>query len=111
IASITDLNTRETRIYGVGEELLGATILSIERIRDDKDESGGSKAVAIVCNNGIKEYVDFEPGDGSSAPTNLGVAPLHPVSAAIDNEGGGAAGGPPMDGIKKVTENRYEIKR
>src|SRR5574341_1449908 len=33
IASITDLVTRDTRIYGIGEPVLGAQLLSVERIR------------------------------------------------------------------------------
>ena len=61
IASITALATRDTRIYGIGDPVLGAQLLSVERIRDERDSTGqGFKVVAILCNNGQKEYVDFE---------------------------------------------------
>jgi general secretion pathway protein C len=103
IASILDLNSRETRVYGVGEAILGAAVLSIERLRDDRDATGtGFKVVAIVCNDGRKEYVDFEPGDGSS--TSL-VAHA-PVAAAPVEADQSAA-----DGVKKLADNRYEVKR
>ncbi len=106
VASITDLTTRETRVYGIGDAVLGATLLSVERMRDDRDTAGsGFKVVAIFCNNGQKEYLDFEGGDASSPVTqNLGVFP----------PGAPAEGGPsavPQDGIRKVSDNRYEIKK
>jgi general secretion pathway protein C len=107
IASIIDLNTRETRVYGVGDALMGAQILSIERLRDDKDATGtGFKVVAILCNDGRKEYVDFEPGDGSAAARP-------PVVAAAPRPGGEAPDADPAaaDAVKKVDANKYEIKR
>ena len=102
LASITDLNARDTRVYGVGDQILGAQIISIERIRDDADGTGaGSKVVAIVCNGGRKEYVDFT-GDGSAAP------PPSPAPGAAAPPAGGA---PPSDAVKKVADNRYEVKK
>jgi general secretion pathway protein C len=109
IASITDLNTRETRVYGVGDVLMGARIISIERLRDEKDATGaGFKVVAIVCNGGQKEYVDFEPGDGTGAPAP--VAAATPVGPPAEAE---PAGGTPnaAEGVKKLADNRYEVKR
>ncbi|HET9595604.1 MAG TPA: type II secretion system protein GspC [Anaeromyxobacteraceae bacterium] len=108
IASIIDLNTRETRVYGVGDALMGAQVLSVERLRDDKDATGtGFKVVAIVCNDGRKEFVDFEPGDGSSAARA-------PVMAAVAPRPGGEApeaDAAAADGVKKLENNKYEIKR
>lgn len=104
IASITDLASRDTRIYGIGDAVLGAPLLSVERIRDERDAtSQGFKVVAIVCNNGQKEYLDFESGDGAtlaSAP-NLGV--YNPA---------GPTGPPPtpVDGVKQLGDNRYEVQ-
>src|SRR5574341_309538 len=50
IASITDLASRDTRVYGIGDLVLGATLLSVERIRDERDATGqGLKVAAIVC--------------------------------------------------------------
>jgi general secretion pathway protein C len=106
IASITDLSSRETRIYGVGDQLLGAKLLGVERIRDERDATGsGFKVAAVLCNNGSKEYLDFDSESGSTPTTNLGVFNPGPGSA------GGPGGGAPMDGVKKVTDNRYEIQR
>jgi len=113
IASIIDLNTRETRIYGIGDLLQGAQLISIERLRDEKDGTGvGFKVVAILCNSGKKEYVDFEPGDGSGpapgAPllaTRTAAAPG--LAEDVDQQGAGGGG----DGVKKLADNRYEVKK
>ena len=107
IASITDLNTRETRVYGVGDSLLGATLLSVERLRDDRDTTGrGSKVAAIVCNAGQKEYVDFE-GESAGAPPP---PPRPMVRGAEEAEPGGGASST-ADGVKKLADNRYEVKK
>jgi len=99
-AVVTDTATRETRTYGIGEKLLGATLLSVERLRDDQDATGrGFKVVAIVCNDGQKQYVDF--GTGGASP-NVGVAALPPPPGAPRRD---------ADGIRKVGDNRYEVKK
>ena len=106
IASVVDLSTRETRIYGVGDALLGASVLSIERLRDENDATGvGFKVVAIVCNSGKKEYLDFEPGDGAAAPQAAHAGPVPPAPA------GSAPAAPPTDGVTKLADNRYEVKK
>jgi general secretion pathway protein C len=105
IASIEDLNTRETRIYGIGDRVLGASLLSVERLRDDNDATGvGFKVVAIVCNAGKKEFIDFEAEGSAVTPQVARTAPF-PTPA----ERGPAA--PSPDGVKKITDNRYEVKR
>ena len=107
IASIVDLNTRETHIYGVGDRVLGASVLSIERLRDEKDATGvGFKVVAIVCNSGKKEYVDFEPGDGSGAAPQAARGVAAPPAGAEP-----APAGPSPDGVKKLADNRYDVQR
>jgi general secretion pathway protein C len=103
IASITDLATRDTRIYGIGDPVLGAALLSVERIRDERDATGqGFKVVAILCNNGQKEYVDFEAGEGAvlASGPNLGVYPTAPAPAP----------GAPLEGVKQLGDNRYEVQ-
>jgi len=104
IASVTDLTTRDTRIYGIGDPVLGAPLLSVERIRDERDATGqGFKVVAIVCNNGQKEYVDFEAGEGAilaSAPS-LGI--FNPAGPAPPP-------GAPAEGVRQLGDNRYEIQ-
>jgi general secretion pathway protein C len=109
IASITDLNTRETRVYGVGDIVLGTRIMSIERLRDERDATGaGFKVVAIVCNDGRKEYVDFEPGDGSAAaPAVASYTPRQGAAPPADEEAAAAAG----DAVKKLDANKYEVKK
>ena len=108
VAVIVDKGTGQTSTYGVGDEIQGAKLLSVERIRDDQDPSGRAfRVAAIVCHDGRKEFVDFGTGGGGaivpvSAP-NVGVAPVPPPS--------GAASGPPPDGIKKIADNKYDVKK
>jgi general secretion pathway protein C len=109
IASITDLNTRETRIYGVGDAIGAARVLSIERLRDDRDATGVAfKVAAIVCNDGRKEYVDFEQGDGAQA-----VAPIATAMPIVRAGTGAPAGGDEdaSKNVKKVADNKYEVER
>jgi general secretion pathway protein C len=104
IASIIDLNTRETSIYGIGDRVLGADVVSIERLRDEEDATGPVfKVVAVVCNNGTKEFIDFE-GDGSSASPS-------PMPRAAPAMAQAAPAGPGADGVQKVADNRYEVKK
>jgi general secretion pathway protein C len=105
LATVTDLGTRENRILGVGDDVQGARLLAVERVRDERDATGnGFKVVAVLCNAGTKEYVDFEPGAGGTVepPSSLGVASL-PRPAA--------PGGPPAEGITKVSDHSYQIAR
>jgi general secretion pathway protein C len=107
LATITDLATRETHVLGVGDELGAVRLLAVERVRDDRDATGnGFRVVALICNGGTKEYLDFEPGSGvAAAPEmpNIGVAPVPPRP-------GGAPGGA-MGGVRQLADNRYEIER
>ncbi|WP_242371805.1 type II secretion system protein GspC [Anaeromyxobacter sp. SG26] len=112
LATILDLNTREAKVVGVGDEVGGARLLGLERVRDDADATGnGFRLVAIVCNKGTKEYLDFEGGSafasGGEASGNLGFAPVPPPT-----RGGPAPGGrAPMEGVREVGQNKYEIER
>ena len=105
LATISDLSTRETHVLGVGDELGAIRLLGVERVRDDHDATGnGFRVVAIICNGGTKEFLDFEPGTG--APTveapNLGTAPVPP------RPGAPAA---PLAGVRQLADNRYEVER
>jgi len=105
-AVVMDTSAHDTRTYGIGEAVLGATLLSVERIRDDRDATGrGFRVVAIVCSDGVKQYIDF--GTGGGAAPNVGVAPVPPPPFAS----AAPAEGNPADGIKKVADNRYDVKR
>jgi general secretion pathway protein C len=105
LATINDLAAHETHVLGIGDDLGAVRLLAIERVKDDRDATGnGFKVVAVICNAGSKEYLDYEAGSGAS-PTaeapNLGVAPVARPGAP----GGG------MAGIRQLTDSRYEIER
>jgi general secretion pathway protein C len=108
LATINDLTSRETRVVGVGDDIGGVRLLGVERVRDDRDATGnGFKVVAIVCNRGTKEYLDFEPGAGGGeapAASSLGVAP-------VAQPRGPAPGGSKLEGVRQVGDDRYEIER
>ncbi len=104
MATIIDLGTREAHVYGVGDAVMGTSLLSVERLRDDRGDGSTVKVAAIVCNDGRKEYLDFEPGAGASPPAAGAVA-------HVPDDGNGAAGGAPADGVKKVSDNRYDVKK
>ncbi len=108
LATINDLATRETHVLGVGDEIGNVRLLGLERVRDDHDATGnGFRVVAIICNGGTKEYLDFEPGVGGPAETgpNLGYQPVPPP-----RPGAGAPGGK-LEGVRQVSEDRYDIER
>jgi general secretion pathway protein C len=110
LATLTDASTRETHVLGVGDQLGQVRLLGVERVRDDRDATGnGFRVVAVICNAGSKEYLDYEPGAGggaggaevASAP-NLGFAPVP----------GPRPGGPgAAAGVRQLGDNRYEIDR
>jgi general secretion pathway protein C len=112
LATVNDLTTRETHVLGVGDELGAVRLLSVERVRDDRDATGnGFRVVAVICNGGAKEYLDFEPGSGTAtaeAPGNLGVTPLPPPRAPIT---GPIPPGAKIEGVRQLADNRYEIDR
>lgn len=89
-ASIQDVSTQRSQTYMVGDSIMGAEVLSIERER------------VIVKNAGRKEFIDSQPGDGSGAP----VAPPLPTVAEVR-----PPSGPSPSGIKAVAENQYEVPR
>jgi general secretion pathway protein C len=106
-AVIIDTTSRATRTYGIGEEVMGAKLLSVERIRDDRDASGrGIRVVAIVCHDGRKEFIDFDAGGGVSPAPNVGVAPVPPPATAVAD-----AAPIPADGIRKLADNKYDVKK
>ncbi len=106
LATITDLSTRETHVLGVGDQLGAVRLLGIERVRDDRDATGnGFKVVAVVCNDGSKEYLDME-GGGEAPPVaaNIGTAPVPgPPRRGVPGKG--------MEGVRQVADNTYEIDR
>jgi general secretion pathway protein C len=106
LVTLTDAATRESRVLGVGEEFAGAKLLGVARFADVADATGNAfKLVAVICNGGTKEYLDGEAGGGSESPLNVGVAQLP------GRPGGPRPPGGQLDGIRKLTDNRYEIDK
>ena len=109
LATVTDLTTRETLVLGVGDQIGAVRLLAVERVRDDRDATGnGFRVVAIVCNGGSKEYLDYEAGGlevASAGPAaNIGVAPVPAPGRPV-------APGAKLEGVRQVGDNRYEIER
>ncbi|MCY1014291.1 type II secretion system protein GspC [Pyxidicoccus sp. MSG2] len=83
LASIQDLETQRARSLMVGDDLMGARILSIERER------------IIIAANNREEFID-----GEASPTTA--APALTRTTATANPG-------PESGIRAVGEHSYEI--
>ncbi len=104
LATISDPSTRETHVLGVGDEVSGIRLLGVERVRDDRDATGnGFRVVAVICNAGTKEYIDSEGAEASAPGPNLGVTSAIPPPRP--------APGAPMQGIRQVGNNNYEVDR
>jgi len=104
LATLADLNTRQSFVAGVGDRVQGAELLGLERIRTDADVTGNAfKVVALICNEGTKEYVEFEGGVGGETVASAGVPNLG--TAPLPRPGG------TLEGVRTVAPNRYEIDR
>jgi general secretion pathway protein C len=90
-ASIQDMVTQRSQTYMVDNELQGAKVLEIERER------------VIILNNGRREFIDGQPGDGAVAYT-----PPPPMATANTAPPPGAGLG---SGIRAVSDNEYEVPR
>jgi general secretion pathway protein C len=108
LATVNDLATRETHVLGVGDELGSMRLLGVERVRDDRDATGnGFRVVAIICNAGTKEFLDFDPGAAEPSGGSLGYAPVPQPSRPAP----GAGPGGKLEGVRQVGDNSYEIDR
>lgn len=94
IASIQDVNTNRVATYMVGDEIQGAQVLEIERLR------------VVILNNGRKEFIDGNPGEG--APVAMVTPVMEAPKAAAPQPGGGSGIG---STIKATSENTYEVPR
>jgi general secretion pathway protein C len=111
LATLLDLGSREARIYGVGDAVQGgATLVALQRIREERDITGNAfKVVAVLCNGGTKEYVDFdEAAGGADSGQNVGVSPVPPPRGFPAN---GKPGGTGLQGVRQVSDNKYEVCR
>ncbi len=108
LVTLVDATTRESSVLGVGEEFGGAKLLGVERLRDSGDATGNAfRMIAVICNGGTKEFLDADAGAGapSDGSLNVGVAQLPGRVGAARPPGG------QLDGVRKVTDNRYEIDK
>jgi general secretion pathway protein C len=85
IATIKDLNQNETKICMIGDVFMGADVLDIQYLR------------VILLVDGHREFLDL-----SAPPSTVAVAP---------KAEGEPAPPPTGEGIKKLSENRYQIER
>jgi general secretion pathway protein C len=91
VSSVQDMNNQRSTTYMVGDRIQGAEVIDIERER------------VIILNNGRKEFIDGQPGDGA-APV---AAYTPPVNTPVQPPPGGGMG----NGIKALGENDYEVPR
>ncbi|HSP20216.1 MAG TPA: type II secretion system protein GspC [Myxococcaceae bacterium] len=89
IGSVLDMSNQKSSTVMVGDRVQNAEVLSIQRDR------------VIIANNGRREYIGAEAGDGAPAPPPI--ATTRPVG-----EPGGQGYGA---GIRALDENNYEIPR
>jgi general secretion pathway protein C len=87
LASVLDLSTQKSLTVMVGDRLLTSQVLNILRDR------------VIVLNNGRREYVNADAGEGAPPP---------PLATTTGVKEPGAAWGA---GIKALDENTYEVPR
>jgi general secretion pathway protein C len=88
IGSILDLNSQKSSTVMIGDKVQNAEVLSIGRDR------------VIIANNGRREYISAEGGDGTPQPPPI--ATTRPVSEPGNQYGAG---------IKALDDNNYEVPR
>jgi general secretion pathway protein C len=93
VSSIQDMNNQRSTTYMVGDRIQGAEVIDIERLR------------VIILNNGRKEYIDGQPGDGAAVAAYT--PPPLPNSTPVQAPPNAGLG----NGIRAVGENDYELPR
>ncbi len=93
VASVQDITTLRTNTYMVHDQIQGAEVITIERLR------------VIVVNNNRREFIDGTPGDGTAvAPPPIAAVPVAKNEGAPPSVALGA-------GVKQLSDNDYEIPR
>jgi len=87
IASILDLGNQRTQTYGIGDKVLGAEIVEIQRER------------VIVLNSNRREYISNEPEVAGHAPPEPKRVGTDPPSTGLGT------------GIRAISDSEYEIPR
>ncbi|HYO52897.1 MAG TPA: type II secretion system protein GspC [Archangium sp.] len=91
VSSVQDMSNQRSTTYMVGDRIQGAEVIEIERER------------VIIVNNGRKEFIDGQPGDGAAvAAYTPPPVPAGPPVQAPNTMG---------NGIRAVSENDYEVPR
>jgi general secretion pathway protein C len=90
IASVLDMSNQKAQTVMTGDRVQNAEVLQIFRER------------VIIANNGRREYIGAEPGDGAPPP------PAIATTKSINEPPAGAAYG---TGIKALDDNNYEVPR
>ena len=91
-ASVQDMVTQRSQTYMVGDNIQGAQVTDIQRER------------VIILNNGRKEFIDGNPGDGSAPMPSYAPPPVAAAPSGPPNSGLGS-------GIRALNENEYEVPR
>jgi general secretion pathway protein C len=91
-ASIMDMGTQRSLTVMVGNNIQGAEVIDIERSR------------VIIFNNGRKEFIDNEAGDGAMAAAPF--QPPPPVNNMPPTPGSGLGAG-----IRALNDSEYEVPR
>jgi general secretion pathway protein C len=91
-ASVQDMVTQRSQTYMVGDRIQGADVTDIQRER------------VIINNNGRKEFIDGQPGDGSMPQPTFTPPPIASAPSPAPNNGLGT-------GIRALNENEYEVPR
>ncbi len=94
LASIEDVAAKTATVYMVGDKIQNADIIEIELKR------------VIINNNGRKEYIDDEAGDGS---THVAAPAIPPVAVAANTRPPPSSG--VGAGIRETGQDTYEIPR
>jgi general secretion pathway protein C len=92
-ASVQDMVTQRSQTYMVGDKLQNAEVLVIERER------------VIILNNSRREFIDGQPGDGSTPAPAFTPPPV--VTEARPEKPNSGLG----NGIRATGENEYEVPR
>jgi general secretion pathway protein C len=90
IASVLDMSNQKAQTVMTGDRVQNAEVLQIFRDR------------VIIANNGRREYIGAEPGDGAPPPPPIA------TTKGVSEPPAGAAYG---TGIKALDDNNYEVPR
>jgi general secretion pathway protein C len=97
LATIASAGGRERRLLGVGDRIAGAELLGLERIDPGGGHGNAGELVAVLCNDGTREYVGWDPSIGAEGGAPHAPPPGAPPGALI------------AAGVRSVAPNRYDL--